>query len=521
MNRKWKKKGSFFAIEEKIEKPDLYYEFLPGALEIADNPCSPAGQRIIQGIFAILVFAILWSSIGKVDEVAVARGKLIPDGRLQIIQPPQEGVITGIFVGEGEVVRKNQRLIEFDTTLQQVDENTIETSLHIAQAEKALLEMDDASEKNSFENYLQTSQLLDEMKESLLWKSRMQKAKHEEETRLLELLIKEAREQLSMEEARHNQIRESLPMLQEREQILRTLKDTPGIESVHLKKIQHQIHIMEEEETRYRELFDAGAVAKKEWEEKKDALHLMKQEYRVQETKAEQEKQASLLNWQQGKEQWERSKQELVLQEIQVSKAQIKLEEALTNQTKSQSSYNEERIQQRIEKQKQIEGLQSELEKARTRIAGQILYSPVDGVVQGIHPTTIGGVVTPAQPVMSIVPENTPLLIEAMLPNKDIGFVKSGQKARIKIDTFSFQKYGTIDGIVQNVSPDAIEDEKMGLLYKIKVSIEQDYLLVEGEEVKLSPGMAVTVEIKTGKRRIIEFFLEPLVKYMQEGLQVR
>ncbi len=122
---------------------------------------------------------------------------------------------------------------------------------------------------------------------------------------------------------------------------------------------------------------------------------------------------------------------------------------------------------------------------------------------------------------MTIVPENTPLIIEAFVQNKDIGFVNEGQKASIKIDTFSFQKYGTIDGIVEKVSPDAFDDEKKGLMYKIKVSLQDDSIIVEQKDVKLFPGMAVSVEIKTGKRRIIDFFLEPLSKYVNESLTLR
>lgn len=518
MKNLWKSFQKKRQRKKDSEKSELYYQFLPSALEIADNPCSPAGQKIIRGIFIFVVLAVLWASIGKVDEVAVARGKLIPDGRLQIIQPQQEGVITGIFVTEGERVKKGQRLIEFDTTLQQVDEKTLETSLHIAVAEKTLLEKDSVQEG---EISLQKIELPNEIEESLIQKSISQRQNYEENMKLLELLSEEAKEQMSMERARLEQIRESIPVLEEREKIMRDLRDRPGIESVSLEKIRRQMAVLEEEEKRYRNLEQAGAIARQAWKEKEDALALMRQEYLLQQTKAAQEKQMSLLNWQQAKEQWERGKQELILQEIQLRKAEIKLQESITNQSKNQSAYEEGLVQQKIEKQKQIEQLQSELKKARTKIADRILYSPVHGVVQGIHPTTIGGVVTPAQPVMSIVPENTPLLIEAMLPNKDIGFVHVGQEARIKIDTFSFQKYGTIKGIVQNVSPDAIEDEKMGLLYKIRISPEKDHLLVEGRQEPLSAGMAVTVEVKTGKRRIIEFFLEPLVKYMQEGLQVR
>ena len=102
-----------------------------------------------------------------------------------------------------------------------------------------------------------------------------------------------------------------------------------------------------------------------------------------------------------------------------------------------------------------------------------------------------------------------------------IGFLKEGQKAEVKLDTFPFQKYGTIKGKVISISPDAFEDEKMGPVYKIKVEMEKIYIVVDGKKVAVSPGMAVSVEVKTNKRRIIEFFLSPIVKYADEGLTLR
>ena len=102
-----------------------------------------------------------------------------------------------------------------------------------------------------------------------------------------------------------------------------------------------------------------------------------------------------------------------------------------------------------------------------------------------------------------------------------IGFLKEGQKAEVKLDTFPFQKYGTIKGKVISISPDAFEDEKMGPVYKIKVEMEKIYIVVDGKKVAVSPGMAVSVEVKTNKRRIIEFFLSPIIKYADESLTLR
>ena len=122
---------------------------------------------------------------------------------------------------------------------------------------------------------------------------------------------------------------------------------------------------------------------------------------------------------------------------------------------------------------------------------------------------------------MSIVPNDTPLIVEASLLNKDVGFVEVGQEASVKIDTFPFQKYGTVKGKIESISPDAFEDEKLGTVYKMKVSLEKQSMMVNGKNVHIVPGMTVSAEIKTGERRIIEFFLEPIIRYADESLKLR
>lgn len=159
--------------------------------------------------------------------------------------------------------------------------------------------------------------------------------------------------------------------------------------------------------------------------------------------------------------------------------------------------------------------------KAEQRSRLMRLTTPVAGVVQQLAVTTIGGVVTPAQPLLVIVPRENVLEVEAMLPNKDIGFVNPGQIAEIKVETFPYTKYGTLHGTVTQVSSDAIQDEKLGLIYATRVRLGRDAIRVENRNVRLTPGMAVTVEVKTGTRRVIEYFLSPLLQYGSESLRER
>lgn len=162
-----------------------------------------------------------------------------------------------------------------------------------------------------------------------------------------------------------------------------------------------------------------------------------------------------------------------------------------------------------------------DLIKAETRIRAQTITAPVDGVVQQLAIHSVGAIVTPAQQLMVIVPAGGALEVEAVLENKDIGFVEIGQQAEIKIDTFPFTRYGTIAGEVVDLSSDAVADDRMGLVYKMRVSMNRSSVEVNGKEVDLQPGMTVAVEAKTGTRRMMEFFLSPLLRYAKESARER
>lgn len=122
---------------------------------------------------------------------------------------------------------------------------------------------------------------------------------------------------------------------------------------------------------------------------------------------------------------------------------------------------------------------------------------------------------------MMVVPDDNPLEAEAFVENKDIGFVRAGQEAEIKVETFPFTKYGTVHGRIDQVSDDAINDEKRGLIYSCRVKPERSTMRVDGTTVNLSPGMSVSVEIKIGTRQVIEYFLSPLIQHASESLHER
>lgn len=173
------------------------------------------------------------------------------------------------------------------------------------------------------------------------------------------------------------------------------------------------------------------------------------------------------------------------------------------------------------QKRQQAIALQADIDKTGFVNQRQAIVSPVNGDVARLLVHTVGGVVTPAQELAHIVPADAALVIKALVLNKDVGFVGAGMDATIKVDSFDFQKYGTLAGRVIQVAKDSVEDKTLGLVYEATIKPLQTRLAVEGKEAMIAAGMSATVEIMTGQRRVIEFFIYPLIKYLDEGISVR
>lgn len=213
--------------------------------------------------------------------------------------------------------------------------------------------------------------------------------------------------------------------------------------------------------------------------------------------------------------------QELAGQKKKLEQDQAALAEAEKHYRAMASEFQQAKQTELSALETKAASLAQEVTKAGQKAGLQRLTSPIDGVVQQLAVHTVGGVVTPAQQLLIIVPQDHPVEVEARVENKDMGFVQEGQPVEIKVETFQFTLYGTIPGRVLTISGDAAPLEKIGLVYPIRVSMDRSTIQVDGKQVKLSPGMAVTVEIKTGQRRIIEYLLSPLLKSIKESLRER
>jgi hemolysin D len=209
--------------------------------------------------------------------------------------------------------------------------------------------------------------------------------------------------------------------------------------------------------------------------------------------------------------------QDLAAQQSNLESTAAAINELVEQRQLALADSRSEAFEKIEELEKQNRSQRQELIKASDIADDQVLSSPVDGVVQQLKVHTIGGVVQPAEALLVVVPKDQILEVEARIVNKDIGFVRAGQRASIKIEAFPFTRYGVIEGTVTSVSIDAIADEKLGLYYSARVRVMDSTIVVDGVKVLLSPGMAVTAEVTTGTRRLIDFVLSPVMEHVKES----
>ncbi len=462
---------------EKPHNEDL--AFLPAALEIVEMPASPLGRSIAYTIMALFVLALLWASFSKVDIVASAKGKIIPSGRTKVIQPFETGVVRAIDVHDGQVVKAGETLIQLDSTMNNAELKHYQNDLIAAELDVARLEAE-LADGNAIDNFKPPADapgdLVAVQRKFLLDQTSEQQHKLE----VLDRQRKEKEAEHDTLEATIGKLEASLPILQERVDMRKTLYDhSTGSKAEYLEILQALVEEQHEVDVQKRKADEATAAIAAIDEQRKEAV----------------------------------------------------------------AQFRRERYSDLVDAERKVKELSEDVVRAEHRAALQNLTTPVDGTVQQLAVHTVGGVVTRAQSLMVIVPSDSHIEIEATVENRDIGFVHPGQQAQIKVDAFNFNRYGLIGGKVVSVSPDAITREKSSnkgkadqgvdaendssepsnqeLVYAARIALDQTKMQVEDGMVDLSPGMAVTVEIKTGSRTIISYLLSPLLRFKQDALRER
>lgn len=214
---------------------------------------------------------------------------------------------------------------------------------------------------------------------------------------------------------------------------------------------------------------------------------------------------------------------EIAVQGKRLTESEAGLQSARQQRAQAQAEHRSRAAADLAEATRKRDGAQQELIKAEARQRQQVIRAPIDGVVQQLAVSTVGGVVTPAQPLMTVVPEHSALEVEAQVVNRDIGQVRVGQRVIAKVETFDFTRWGYIEGRVQWVGTDAVTDQKLGPVYPVRIQLEstQTPNAVGGRHGVVTAGMSITADIRTGDRRLIDYFLAPMLRAKEESLRER
>lgn len=448
-------------LAKKLSREQL--SFLPAALEIEAAPPAPYSRIILWAIMLLLVVAIAWACWGQIDITASAQGKLVPGSQVKVIQPLNAGVVTAIHVREGQKVAAGDVLLTLDSTITEAELERLRVQLEGIQQDIQRTEL----LQQRLQQPLNTSQ----QPTSALATAQLQPLSLPQQQALDSSWLEYQARQLSV---------------QRQSDKLQAEVDTTKL---NISRIEKTMPLITEQADSVQKLLEKSLASRSQYLELE--LNRINQAESLTIEKAKLQQLAAAIR--------ESAQQQQVLQ----AEFQRQLSEA-------QNQYHRD-----------ASALTQELIKAQNTNSQQQLLSPVSGTIEQLALTTIGGVVTPAQELMRVVPQDQQLIAEAWLLNKDIGFVEVGQTAEIKLESFEFTKYGVIDGEIIAVSTDAVEKEGLGLVFPLKVSLKQHHIRAGNKTVPLGAGMTVTVEVKTGERRVIEFLLSPVIKAVDEGVKER
>jgi len=450
-------------------------EFLPAALEIIERPASPAGRMVAITICAAVVLALGWATFGKIDIIATAQGRVIAVGNTKTIQPMEIGTVKAIHVADGDVVHKGQVLIELDPT--DVDADKQRYSEELRRAE------------------------LDLVKQQGLWTAIQSHRAPDLTTLPTEASAAEIAASRSSMRSEYDNQTAALADLDQ--QIAEKSAESAGA-SNSIEKYKASLPFVQQQADLRTELM------KLQFSNKLAYLQ-------AQQTLVEQQRQIVVLGNQ---------KDQAVAQRLAL----------IQKRKEAESTYEKTVLEDLTKVQAQVAELRAGKVKSVQQLEAKTLRAPIDGTVQQLEVHTVGGVVTPAQALMLVVPRNGGLVVEAHVNNHDVGFVHTGQTAEVKIDTFNFTRYGLIEGTVASLSQDAVAPDEQAQKqsaadaqksaplepsYIAYVRLQRNWIDTESGHTSLGPGMMVTTEIHTGRRRIIDYLLSPLQGKVSESMHER
>ncbi|MDE1150873.1 MAG: HlyD family type I secretion periplasmic adaptor subunit [Azospirillaceae bacterium] len=460
--------------------------FLPAALEIMETPASPVGRAVGGTIIAFFSGALVWSCLGHIDIIATAPGRIVPAGRVKVIQPLEAGIVTAINVQDGDHVTAGQPLILLDAKTTTADRDRVAADLTRARLDVARL--------TALRAGINGQPAL---------------AAFIAPDGIAAALVERARAATQAQEAAQRAKVASLD-----QQIAQKRAEGEEV-TVATAKLTASIQLLEQQVEVRRKLMDMEYGNKLSYLEVQQKLVESQHELTAQKQRADE-----------------------------ASAARLSLE---GQRAQAVSDYGHQVLEDLATASQKMAENSQDLIKADERLGQQTLAAPVSGTVQQLAVHTVGGVVTPAQSLLVLVPDDTPLVVEANVDNKDIGFVHRGQEVEMKVETFTFTRYGLVRGHVLDVSRDAVTPDRDTAsagngrsrtddpsssdtgdrttsgtpTYLAHIALDRTTLPVDGHDEALTTGMAVTAEIKTGRRRVIDYLLSPLGEYVHDGLKER
>ncbi len=439
--------------------------FLPAALSLQETPVHPAPRRFALAICALFVAALAWACLGHVDIVAVASGRIVVSQRTKTLQPLETSVVRQVRVKNGDTVSAGQVLVELDATNALADGATLAEQWRAAASDErhsaALLEA--LRLNRAPESALPAAGVdggPDDLVDTPFERGQLQAEWADVSARLARLgsEVAQREAQLATARAAIAKLEATLPLARQREADVKSLS-AQGFMSGHAGQDRERERIIIEQD-------------------------LLTERARLAEAMAAQ-------------------------------RESVDARAAYLAETRRE--LGERQAQAALKRQQ----LTQERSKAEQRQRLTQLVAPVAGTVQQVAVHTEGGVVTPAQVLMVIVPRDAQVTAEVVIDNKDIGFVNAGQAAVIKLETFPYTRYGTVGATVSSVSADAVTDEQRGAIFPAVLALQQTSIDVDGKRIGLSPGMNLSAEITTGQRRVIDYLLSPVRQAMDESLRER
>ncbi|MEJ7928202.1 HlyD family type I secretion periplasmic adaptor subunit [Sphingobium sp. AN641] len=427
--------------------PSSETDFLPAALEVIERPVSPTARVVTWVLLIGLLATALWTIFGRVDVVASAPGQLMPSGNVKLVQSPGAGVVRAIHVRNGDIVRKGQPLLDLDPTLSGADLAQAEKGLAAAELEAARNRAIADALSGRGMDFVAPAGTPANVADTQRRLIAAQLAELDANTASLSAARASAMSDAQSAQAQVAKLRDTVPILD---------RQIDNMNRLDAKGYAPGLRLLELQRQRRQEAGDRDVAATQISRGLSEARKLG--------------------------------------QQITQAREQAR-HTALTDLAKAEA----EAILRR-----------EEVTKARQNNRFQRLLAPADGTIQQLEAHTIGGVVEAAKPLMTLVPSSGGLEVEARILNKDVGFIHIGQPASVKLEAFPFTRYGAVPGRVRSISRDAVQDKELGLVYVAIVTLDRANIVTDGRHVALSPGLAATVDIRTGTRRIISYLLSPL-----------